>query len=260
MFLDRQKRRISYFIFTSGTPKILETYTTVFYRYAFISAFALFILLCPRPSLNAARARGNPSILLSFNKCLVNLTLLIRYMYTHAFSTVRPLCFVRLRDTFETTRTSDVGARTTVLPFFGGSALKDGKARHNRVFGGATTKAQKAHVAMGWEPAYEEAFHCVLVVCTRTHTHNTHIIICTHLFFIEHPTPNTQKKKGKTCVTLHFINRARARVQNRGSHTGSTRRRRFLRRVARERRYGSIRLFSRAVVVVGCVPRSSARK
>ena len=94
-----------------------------------------------------------------------------------------------------------------------------------------------------------------------THTHNTHIIICTHLFCIEHPTPNTQKKKGKTfCVTLHFINRARARVQNRGSHTGSTRRRRFLRRVARERRYGSIRLFSRAVVVVGCVPRSSARK
>ena len=101
---------------------------------------------------------------------VVDERLLIRYMYI-TFSTVRPLCFVRLRDAFETTRTSDVGARTTVLPFFGGSALKDGKARCNRVFGGATTKAQKAHVAMEWEPAYEEAFHCVLVVCgTRTHT------------------------------------------------------------------------------------------
>ena len=87
---------------------------------------------------------------------VVDERLLIRYMYTHAFSTVRPLCFVHLRDTFATTRTSDVGARTTVLPFVSKESWGcfTAKARNNRVFGGATTKAQKAHVAMEWAPLY----------------------------------------------------------------------------------------------------------
>ena len=67
---------------------------------------------------------------------------------------------------------------------------------------------------------------------------NTHILRA-HLFFLEHPTPNTQKirkKKGKHVTP--FIYRARAcktGVRTRASawRTGSTRRRRFLRRVAR---------------------------
>ncbi len=70
MFLDRQKRRISYFIFKSGTPKILETFKAFFCRYACISAFALFFLLRPHPSLNA-RAREEILPYYCLCKCLV---------------------------------------------------------------------------------------------------------------------------------------------------------------------------------------------
>ena len=114
----------------------------------------------------------------------------------------------------------------------------------------APRRRRKRH-AWQWDGSlHTKRLSTVSSLYVHTHTHNTHVIICTHLFFIEHPTPNTQKKKGKTfCVTLHFINRARARVQNRGSHTGSTRRRRFLRRVSRGR--SRFVLFV-VVVVVGC--------
>ena len=151
---------------------------------------------------------------------VVDERLLIRYMYI-TFSTVRPLCFVRLRDAFETTRTS--GER----PFchFLGEVLRKMAKRDATESSAAPRRRPKRHTWQWNGSLHTKRLSTVSsLYVVHAHTQYAYNNICTHLFCIEHPTPNTQKKKGrkkkgKTCVTLHFINRARARVQNRSSRT-----------------------------------------
>ena len=104
---------------------------------------------------------------------VVDERLLIRYMYIHIFYGASALFCTpsrRLRDDADVGRRRANDRFAIFLPSLKSRKfLPDAiKARYNRVFGGATPKAQKAHVAMEWEPVYEEAFHCVLVVCTHT--------------------------------------------------------------------------------------------
>ncbi len=54
------------------------------------------------------------------------------------------LASTKIEDATKTEKGKRVGTTTTADAF--------AKARHNRVFGGAMTKAQKAHMAMEWEP------------------------------------------------------------------------------------------------------------
>ena len=54
------------------------------------------------------------------------------------------LASTKIEDATKTEKGKPFGTTTTADAF--------AKARHNRVFGGAMTKAQKAHMAMEWEP------------------------------------------------------------------------------------------------------------
>ena len=198
---------------------------------------------------------------------VVDERLLIRYMYIHIFYGASALFCTpsrRLRDD------ADVGRRRANDRFaiFWGKCFERWQSEIQQSLRRRHDEGPKGTRGNGMGACIRRGFP----LCPRCmYTHNTHVIRV-HLFFIEHPTPNTQKKQGRKkrenmYISIHLPcaractkpGFAHARVC---AHTGSTRRRRFLRRVVRERRYGSIRLFSRAVVVgcVGCVPRSSARK
>ena len=141
---------------------------------------------------------------------VVDERLLIRYMYI-TFSTVRPLHVGRWR-------------ANDRFAIFWGKCFERWQSEMQQSLRRRHDEGPKGTRGNGMGACIRRGFPLCPRCMWYTHTHNTHIIICTHLFCIEHPTPNTQKKKGrkkqgKTCVTLHFINRARARVQNRGSRT-----------------------------------------
>ena len=154
---------------------------------------------------------------------VVDERLLIRYMYIHIFYGASALFCTpsrRLRDD------ADVGRRRANDRFaiFWGKCFERWQSEMQQSLRRRHDEGPKGTRGNGMGACIRRGFPLCPRCMWYTHTHNTHIIICTHLFCIEHPTPNTQKKKGrkkqgKTCVTLHFINRARARVQNRGSRT-----------------------------------------
>ena len=150
---------------------------------------------------------------------VVDERLSIRYMYIHIFYGASALFCTpsrRLRDD------ADVGRRRANDRFaiFLGKCFERWQSEIQQSLRRRHDEGAKGTRGNGMGACIRRGFP----LCPRCmYTHNTHVIRVL-LFFIEHPTPNTQKKqgrkkKGKTCVTLHFINRARARVQNRGSRT-----------------------------------------
>ena len=142
---------------------------------------------------------------------VVDERLLIRYMYIHVFYGASAL-----------RRTS---ARERPFCHFLGEVLRKMAKRDATESSAAPRRRHKRHTWQWNGSLHTKRLSTVSsLYVVHAHTQYAYNNICTHLFCIEHPTPNTQKKKGrkkkgKTCVTLHFINRARARVQNRGSRT-----------------------------------------
>ena len=191
---------------------------------------------------------------------VVDERLLIRYMYIHVFYGASALFCTprRLRDD------ADVGRRRANDRFaiFWGEVLRKMAKRDATESSAAPRRRPKRHTWQWNGSPYTKRLSTVSsLYVVHAHTQYAYNNICTHLFCIEHPTPNTQKKKGekrKGKHVLHSIYQPCARARTKPgfaharvcAHTGSTRRRvRFLRRVVARGDMGRF-AYSRAVVVV----------
>lgn len=192
---------------------------------------------------------------------VVDERLLIRYMYI-TFSTVRPLHVGRWR-------------ANDRFAIFWGKCFERWQSEMQQSLRRRHDEGPKGTRGNGMGACIRRGFPLCPRCMWYTHTHNTHIIIYVRISFVsntEHPTP--KKRKGEKRKGKHVLHSILSTVRARAYKTGVRARARLrahrfdaatcslseTRR--RERRYGSIRLYSRAVVVVvvGCVPRSSSAR
>ena len=173
---------------------------------------------------------------------------------TYTFCSVRPLCFVRLRDAFDELTSGP--SSTTVLPFLG-EVLRKMAGRSST--SAAPRRRPKRHTWQWNGSLRTKASTVSSLYVVHAHTQCAYNNICTLSFVsnTQHPTPKKRKgeKQGKTCADTPFYQPcARARAIKTGgfahaprlrAHRIDARRVRFLRRVVARGDMGRF-AFSRA--------------